>query len=186
MQPLWKTAWQFLKMLKIELAYDPVIPLSVIYAREMKTYVHTKTWIWMNVHSSITHYSPKSGNNPKCPSTDVYTNIHTMECYSTQKGWSTDPCHKRITVENILCVRSVAHHVPLFANPWTVARQAPLSMGFSRQEYWSRLPFPTPGDLLDPGIKLVSLASPVLAGGFFTTSPIMLNGRRWWHWQKGI
>ena len=37
--------------------------------------------------------------------------------------------------------------------PWTVARQAPLSMGFSRQEYWSRLPFPSPGDLLDPGIK---------------------------------
>ena len=38
-------------------------------------------------------------------------------------------------------------HVQLFANPWTVARQAPLSMGFSRQDYWSALPFPTPGDL---------------------------------------
>ena len=37
--------------------------------------------------------------------------------------------------------------------PWTVARQAPLYMGFSRQEYWSELPFPSPGDLLDPGIK---------------------------------
>ena len=37
--------------------------------------------------------------------------------------------------------------------PWTVACQAPLSMGFSRQEYWSRLPFPSPGDLLDPGIE---------------------------------
>ena len=84
-----------------------------------------------------------------------------------------------MTVENSLCVISVAHHVPLFANPWTVACQAPLSMGFSRQEYWSRLPFPTPGDLPDPGIELVSLASPVLAGGFFTTGPIMLNGRRW-------
>ena len=48
--------------------------------------------------------------------------------------------------------------------------QAPLSMGFSRQEYWSRLPFPTPGDLPNPQIKPGSLASPALAGGFFTTS----------------
>ena len=43
--------------------------------------------------------------------------------------------------------------VHLFATPWTVAYQAPLSMGFSRQEYWSRLPFPSPGDLPDPGIE---------------------------------
>ena len=43
--------------------------------------------------------------------------------------------------------------VRLFATPWTVARQAPLSMGFSRQEYWSGLPFPSPGDLPNPGIE---------------------------------
>ena len=43
--------------------------------------------------------------------------------------------------------------VRLFATPWTVAHQAPPSMGFSRQEYWSGLPFPSPGDLPDPGIK---------------------------------
>ena len=43
--------------------------------------------------------------------------------------------------------------VQLFATPWTVARQAPPSMGFSRQEYWSGLPFPSPGDLPDPGIE---------------------------------
>ena len=53
---------------------------------------------------------------------------------------------------------------------WTVALQAPLSMGFSRQEYWSGLLFPSPGDLQDPGIEPVSLESLVLAGGFFTTS----------------
>ena len=58
-----------------------------------------------------------------------------------------------------------------FATPWTVVRQAPLSMGFSRQEYWSGLPFPTPGDLPDPGIEPASLVSPALAGGFFTTAP---------------
>ena len=53
---------------------------------------------------------------------------------------------------------------------WTVAPQAPLSMGFSRQEYWSGLPCPPPGDLPDPGIKPTSVPSPALAGGFFTTS----------------
>ena len=54
--------------------------------------------------------------------------------------------------------------------PWTIAFQAPLSMGFSRQEYWSRLLCTPPGDLPDPGNELMSLISPVLAGGFFTTS----------------
>ena len=54
------------------------------------------------------------------------------------------------------------------AIPWTVACQAPLSMGFPRQEYWSGFPFPSPGDLPDPAIKHMS---PALAGGFFTTEP---------------
>ena len=60
-------------------------------------------------------------------------------------------------------------HVRLFATPWTVARQAPLSMEFSRQEYWSGLPCPSPGDHPDPEIKPMSLMSPALAGTFFTT-----------------
>ena len=57
--------------------------------------------------------------------------------------------------------------VQLSATPWTVAHQTPLSMAFSRQEYWSGLPFPTPRDLSDPGIEPASLASPTLAGRFF-------------------
>ena len=57
-----------------------------------------------------------------------------------------------------------------FATPWTVARQAPRSMGFSRQDYWSGLPCPPPGDLPKPGMEPTSLLSPALAGGFFTTS----------------
>ena len=60
--------------------------------------------------------------------------------------------------------------VQLFAIPGTVACLAPLSMEFSRQEYWSGMPFPSPGDLPDPGIESASLMSPALAGGFFTTS----------------
>ena len=59
----------------------------------------------------------------------------------------------------------------LFMTPWTVAPQAPLSVGFSRQEYWRRLPFPSPEDLPNPGIEPLSLASPALAGRFFTATP---------------
>ena len=58
-----------------------------------------------------------------------------------------------------------------FTTSWTVAHQAPLSMGFSRQEYWSGLVFPPLGDSPDPGIKPESLASLALAGWFFTTVP---------------
>ena len=60
-------------------------------------------------------------------------------------------------------------HVQLFVTPLTVAHQAPLSTEFSRQEYWSRLPFPSLEDLTNPGIEPTSLAYPVLAGRFFTT-----------------
>ena len=55
--------------------------------------------------------------------------------------------------------------VGLFSNPWIVAHQAPLSMGFPWQEYWSGMPFPSPGDL--PGLG-IEPASPAMAGGFFT------------------
>ena len=55
-----------------------------------------------------------------------------------------------------------------FATSWTIALHDPLSMGFSRHEYWSGLPFPSPGDLPNPGIEPMS---PALAGGFFTTEP---------------
>ena len=60
--------------------------------------------------------------------------------------------------------------VQLYATLWIVAHQALLSMGFSRQEYWTGLPCPPPGNLLNPGIEPISLMSPALASGFFTTS----------------
>ena len=69
-----------------------------------------------------------------------------------------------------VCV-CVLTHVWLFATPWPVARQALLSMEFFRQEYWSGLPFPSPEDLPDPGIKPVSLVSAALASRFLTTEP---------------
>ena len=72
--------------------------------------------------------------------------------------WPPDKC--------MLCLSVVSDS----ATQWTVAGQAPLSMGFSRQEYWSGLPFPPPGDLVDPGIEPASPVSPALAGRFFTIS----------------
>ena len=62
-------------------------------------------------------------------------------------------------------------HVTLFVTPWTVAQWAPLPMGYSGQEPWSELPFPSPGDLPDPGMEPESPASPSLASRFFTTEP---------------
>jgi len=64
-------------------------------------------------------------------------------------------------------VKSLSH-VQLFATPWTVAHQVPLSMGFSRQEYWSGLPFPSPGDLPNPGIEP---RSPALQADPLTSEP---------------
>ena len=69
-----------------------------------------------------------------------------------------------------MCVLSHFSRVQLFATLWTIAHQAPLSMGFSRQEYWSGLPYPPSGALPNPGTEAVSLTSPALASGFFTTS----------------
>ena len=73
--------------------------------------------------------------------------------------------------ESLSC--SVVSHY--FATPWTVARQAPLSMEFPRQEYWSGSPFLSPGDLPDPGIEPASPATPALAAGFLTTEPTIQN-----------
>ena len=69
-----------------------------------------------------------------------------------------------------VCV-CVLSHVQLFVTPWTVTCQAPLSMEFSRQECWSGLPFPSPGDLPDTGIETVSSCVSTLTSGFFTTAP---------------
>ena len=69
-------------------------------------------------------------------------------------------------------VLSCFSHVQLFVTFWTVACQVPLSMGFSRQEYWNGLPYPPPEDLPDSETELTSLTSPGLEGGFFTTSAI--------------
>ena len=70
------------------------------------------------------------------------------------------------------CMLSHVSHAWLLVTLLSVTRQAPLSIGFSRQEYWSGLPYSPPGDLPHPGTEPTSLMSPALAGGFFTTEPL--------------
>ena len=96
----------------------------------------------------------------------------------------------------LLCVcAQLLSNVQFFAIPWTVACQAPLTMEFSRKEYWSWLPFPIPGDFPDPGIKP---PSPALTGGFFITAPfekpeaaftvfkyVKANLAQYWHMAMG-
>ena len=77
---------------------------------------------------------------------------------------------RKVLTRGCVCMLSHFSHVRFFLSPWIVAHQILLSMGFSRQEYWSRFPFPSPGNLPNLGIHLMSLTFPALAGGFFTTS----------------
>ena len=74
-----------------------------------------------------------------------------------------------LTIQNYVYSESeVAQSCPTLCHPWTVAHQAPPSMGFSRQEFWSGLPFPSPGDLPDPGIEP---RSPTLQADALTSAP---------------
>ena len=101
-------------------------------------------------------FEPQKGSHyaPQKNSSTFLINRPTLQ----RKDFLIIPC---------MCVCMLGH-VWLFVTPWTVACQAPLSIGFSRWEYWSGLPFPTPGDLPDLGIEP---ASPALEDGFFATKP---------------
>ena len=125
------------------------------------------SWDWKLskylIRFSITHYTLIQKNGMTyCPPTLLYPFMPLIMALHLT-------CLALLMPSELLraCVLS---HVWLFATPWTVACQTPLSMGFSRQEYWSRLPFPPPGDLPNPGIK--------------PTSPAL---ERWilYHWATG-
>ena len=88
--------------------------------------------------------------------------IRHPHCTEAQEGTCTETI--RVLLQHVC---ALCCHVQLSATPLIITFQAPLSMEFSRQEYWNRLPFPTAGDLLDPAIELVS---PAWAGTFFTTA----------------
>ena len=96
----------------------------------------------------------------------LFSSLRGFKATGALEGWRGLQLMRR----RCACVLSRFSHVRLFATLWTGARQVPLSMGFSRQEYWGGLLCPPPGDLPDPWVEPVSLTSPALAGGFFTTS----------------
>ena len=104
--------------------------------------------------------SNKSSTTKLLPQTWMYTQYLSI---NTPQLWT-------LSVSSCAFAWSCFSRVRLFWSLWTTTHQAPLSMGLSRQKYWSTLPFPSPGDLPNPGITPASLKSPALAGGFFTTS----------------
>ena len=94
-------------------------------------------------------------------------NVEFVKCYLIS-GHQNKKDLQVLYFKAIKSKSSKLSHVQLFVTPWTVARQAPLSMGFSRQEYWNGLPFPSPGDLPDLGIKP---GSPALQEDSFPSEP---------------
>ena len=150
--------------------------------RQHRTYVKVESW----EQTRDTDYlrlgmwaGSSYKNTSKSPQTDTVRalkhslskktkfRIHAMwqNKKHTQKHPLLSTCVQFLKTVHACWVASIMSNS--FVTLWTVARQAPLSMGFSRQEYWSGLPFPTPGDLLDPGIKPASLVSPALTDRYF-------------------
>ena len=111
-----------------------------------------------------------TGNYIQHPVTNYYGKEYEEECIYTCNWIIVLYSRNQHNTGNQLCGGKSLSRVQLFATLWTVAHQAPLSMGFSRQGYWSGLPHPPPGDLPNPGIEPESVMSPALAGGFLNAS----------------
>ena len=109
-------------------------------------------------------------NTNMCCNTDSSSSNYCYRCFPLTFNISI---HLSTNVIESVCMLSPFSHVQLFATPQTVAHQAPLSMGLSRQESWSGLPCPPPGDLPDPGIEPLSPASPALQAD---SSPLSHRG----------
>ena len=125
------------------------------------------------LHVAVTELTPVHRTCPQVPpQLSPNTSLHTPLPQLSPHTPILAEAHSRAQTRSTLCVLSHFSHIQLFVTLWAVAHQAPLSMGFSRQEYSSGLPCPPPGDLPHPRIESASLASPALAGGFFTTSAI--------------
>ena len=121
--------------------------------KRLREIIHTGTWITKSLCCT--------------PETNKTLFMNYAPVYKI-KGFKKSMKTKKLQTA-VICVLMLLC-VPLFVTPWIIAHQAPLSMGFSRQEYWSGLPFPPPGHLPDPGVEPTSHMSPALAGGFFTTT----------------
>ena len=110
---------------------------------------------------------PHEPQHTRPPDPSPTPGVHSNPCPSSQ--W----CHPTISSSVVpfsSCLQSFPPSLMINSLQGSIAHQAPLSMGVSRQEYWSELPCPPPGNLSDPGIKPTSLMAPALAGKFFTTN----------------
>ena len=118
--------------------------------------IHTYTQLKIGRLYGSTYEPKRNMENSVSQETEALSEVSELE------DWENFLCN----AFSVLCRSSC---VQLFATPWMVAHQAPLSMGLCRQEYWNGLPFPSPGDLPDPRIEP---ESPALASGFFTNVPL--------------
>ena len=175
---LWKPIWCFLKEINTLLIYNSAKVLLGILPKELNIDVHTKmqrdvcssfilekematpssilAWRipWIEEPGGLQSMGSKRVRHTEQPSSGSF--IHNCPNWKAIKmSFCCFYC----------CLVTVSDS---FVTLWTVACRAPLSMGFSRHEHWSGLPFPSPGDLPDPGIEPTS---PALAGRFFTTEP---------------
>ena len=141
---------------------------------------HQDSWGWLCLRGARSP-GPPSGNARYLTQSVLFPlGLQLGFCRPTNDGmFSVLPLDPG---KRVLCLHPNVHsyaqsfsYVLLFAAPQTVAYQAFLSMRLPRQEYWTGLPFPTPGDLPDSGIKPASPTSPVLAGKFFTTVPLLFG-----------
>ena len=127
---------------------------------------------WLSVHVHIyTHTHTHTHTHIYTPSFSVSFQFHTDKAMACKLSQNCEQSSFTMLYSRLLyCVLSHFTCVWLFATLCTVAHQAPLSMGLSREEHWSGLPCPPPGDLPDPGIEPVSLAFPALESRFFHTN----------------
>ena len=147
--------------------WEPVSPNRMIYL--LPNFID---WIWYFLHSFVKKLLRSKRRWVSLP----YLHLLTHYCYFF--SFSVFPLGFHLSLNFFMflgILLSRFSHVWLFETPWTIARQVPPSIGFSRQEYWSGLPSPPSEDLPNPRIKPMSLMSPSLTGRFFTTSATWKN-----------
>ena len=126
--------------------------------------------MWIKMQPSLSSFPCSLHQNPEV---DVYVEVFSFLFYFSGiyfLPFCVSPVithYRSCKLFSLVC--AVLSCIWLFSTPRTVAHQVPLSLEFSRHEYWSGLPFSSPGDLPDPGIEPMSPASPALASGFFTS-----------------
>ena len=131
-------------------------------ATQVSVYRWVDEWNEASTHNRLLFNFKKERNSD--------TSYNTKELWGYYAKWPSQSQNENtVWVHLNACMLSCFSRVRLFETPWTVAWQASLSMGFSRQGHWSGLPCFPPGDLPDPGIEHTSLTSPALAGRSFTS-----------------